>query len=504
MIIYLQLTEMKVKGYSNLRGPAAWTILILGLMLISWGCFWRKQPFLYPRGPIFPLKIKAEIGFPGTPQKKLIKQGDYLFWTTQEGELFAYQLSQQKMSWHFSFPPSPVSLLAHEEDKLYWGDGQGQIRCFNLTGEKIWQRDMGGELRQPVVVSSGHLYALVGRHQVIALNGDEGQILWSYSFPEDIQAGPATAAPYVVVGDEKGTLYILNQAGKLYFTFPLKKKISSSFFLLQDRCYFSTADNHYCALDLRRQKILWQVNLGGEVFGEPINWEKKIIVPLWSGVVFCLQSKSGEIKWWRPLPGRTDFSPALAEDQVLISSQSSSVVSYLLPSGQLKGTMDLGYTLKSNLVWVEPDLYLLAEDEQKDESFLVELEKEVKVTLRAEPPSPQTLGEEIKIIAEAVGFYQPEYEFYRAWQKEREKEKKKGEEKKEERKEEKKPTIVTEEIVQPFSSVNSWTWYPEQTGKYVIRVVVKDKQEKAEAQLEYVIKEKKAEEKKEKISKGRS
>jgi len=128
----------------------------------------------------------------------------------------------------------------------------------------------------------------------------------------------------------------------------------------------------------------------------------------------------------------------------------------------------------------------------------------VKVTLRAEPPSPQTLGEEIKIIAEAVGFYQPEYEFYRAWQKEGEKEKKKGEEKKEKRKEEKKPTIVTEEIVQPFSSVNSWTWYPEQTGKYVIRVVVKDKQEKAEAQLEYVIKEKKAEEKKEKISKGRS
>lgn len=492
MIIYPHLIKMKFKYYSSLKVKTGWRILIFGLMLMSWSCFWRKQPFLYPRGPFFPLKVKTKINFPGTPLKNLIRQDDYLFWTTKEGELFAYQISERKIIWSFSFPPSPYSFLAQEGEKLYWGDGQGQIWCFNFAGEKIWQKDVGGKLTRPVIISSGHIYGIFDHRQLVALDKDSGQILWSYFSPEEIMAGPAAKATYMVFGGEKGTLFILSRDGKIYFTFALKKKISPTLFMLQERCYFSTEDNHYYALDLLRKRVLWKVNLGGEALSEPINWEKKIIVPLWSGVVFCLQSDSGEIKWWRLLPGRSDFSPTVAEDQVIISSQSSSLVAYELRNGQLKGTMDLGYTLRSNPVWVEPYIYLLAKDEQSGESFLVELEKEVKVTLRADPPSPQLPGEEVKIVAEAVGFYQPEYEFNLSLEKEEKK-----------AKEEETGEIAKEETVQQFSPVNSWTWYPEQPGEYVIRVVVKDMKEKAEAKLEYVIKEKKDEERKEESEQGK-
>ncbi|MCK4430328.1 MAG: hypothetical protein KAW19_03405, partial [Candidatus Aminicenantes bacterium] len=76
--------------------------------------------------------------------------------------------------------------------------------------------------------------------------------------------------------------------------------------------------------------------------------------------------------------------------------------------------------------------------------------------------SPQEISKEIVFNASATGFYLPRYEFYI----------KKGKEK---------------EIVKEKSEQNSWAWFPEKEGTYIVGIVVVDEKEKAEAEISFVV-----------------
>jgi len=452
----------------------AWPLILWGLFG-GLACWWAKKPLLYPSGPFFPLQIKNRVNFSGPPLKYLARAGDYLFWTTLKGELLAYSLSQKKIVWRASFPPSPFGQVSLFKNYLYWGDGKGQVRCYSQQGEQIWLNKLGKKITSCLFVSDQYVGGVVDEYQLFALNRKNGQLLWQYKSPEKIISGPACGEKQLVFGGEQGTLFVLDLAGRPRLSFPLGKQINPGILLEQNRCYFSTKDNDYYAFDLFRGKIAWKITLGGESLTGPLLWEKKLIIPLWSGVLFCLKKKSGEIIWWQPLPGRSDFQPGVAEDQILVASLSSSLVSFRLKDGQLKGTSDLkNYTLRSNPVWVNPFIYLLASEKQTGEFFLLEMTKEVKVILLAEPPAPRAPGEEIKFRAEVTGFYQPEFEFYLG------------------QKSEEGPAEL--KVQKPFSTENIWIWYPEKPGKYLIRVKVKDLKEEAQAELEYIIQEEKSKE----------
>jgi|Deesub1362A_J573_1020465.scaffolds.fasta_scaffold00061_88 outer membrane protein assembly factor BamB len=448
------------------------TVLFL-LIFISAGaaCFLKKKPLIYPRGPFFPLQIKIKLNFSGSPLKYLAQAGNHLFWTTSEGELLAYNTITRKIIWRFSFPPSTFSLVRLFENYLYWGDGEGQIRCFTLAGNQVWQTGLRKKLTSPLAVSKKLICVVVEDNKLFGFDREKGQILWKYDSPEKIIAGPALGQNWIVFGGEKGTLFKLDLSGRLRFYLPLGERLTSAVLIEQERCYFSTRSNNFYAFDLRKNKIIWQINLGGESLTSPLSWENKLVVPLWSGVLFCLRKKSGEIQWWQPLPARSDFRPARAEEQILVTSRSSSLVSFELKGGKLKATYDVGYNLKSNPVWLAPYIYLLAYNDQSGEYFLLELAKEVKVVLKAEPTSPRFPGEEIKFIAEATGFYQPKFEFYLGRETAQDKQQMK--------------------VERPFSAENSWVWYPEEPGTYLIRVKVKDIMEEAQAELKYIIQEKK-------------
>lgn len=456
--------------------------LILMELFSGAACLWSKKPSLYPQGPFFPLQIKTKINFSGSPLKYLARTGDYLFWTTLKGELLAYNTSLKKIIWRVSFPPSPFSQVRLLKDYLYWGDGQGQVRCVSLQGEQLWLSKPGSKLSSFVVVSEMLVCGVVDERRLFVLNRKNGQLLWSYESPEKVTSGPALGENWLVFGGEKGTLFVLQSGGRLRVSFPLGKQINSGILIEQNRCYFSAKDNNYYAFDLMRGKVAWKITLGSESLTWPLSVEKKLFIPLWSGVLFCLMKKSGEIKWWQPLPARSDFQPVLAEDQILVSSLSSSLVSFGMKDGQLKGTAALNdYNLRSNPVWMKPSIYLLAFEKQTGEFCLLEMVKEVKVALRAEPASPRAPGDEIKFRAEAIGFYQPEFEFYLGRKADEEK--------------------VELKLQRPFSPDDTWAWYPDKPGEYLIRVKVKDLKEEAQAELEYVVQEKKKEKAKDKEKK---
>jgi hypothetical protein len=146
----------------------------------------------------------------------------------------------------------------------------------------------------------------------------------------------------------------------------------------------------------------------------------------------------------------------------VVSSFSPTLVCFDIKTGVKKGTYEAGQEVRSNPVWLDPYLLISLFDYKQDEGRLVFLKKAVKVTLTPSKESPVEIGEEVIFRAEAIGFFQPKYEFYL----------KAGDK---------------EEVIQEISETESWIWYPEATGVYTVGVKVFDAKEKAETEISYTI-----------------
>jgi len=131
-----------------------------------------------------------------------------------------------------------------------------------------------------------------------------------------------------------------------------------------------------------------------------------------NNVLYCLSKRSGSILWWRIIPSRSYYHLGISGEKIMVSSLSSLIVCFNLKTGEEVGKYDAGQEVRSNPLWVDPYLVFNLYDEQSDKGRLVLLEKEMKVSLKSSKGSPQSVGKEIVFTVSAVGFYEPEYEFY--------------------------------------------------------------------------------------------
>ncbi|MBA7713572.1 hypothetical protein ES703_122575 [subsurface metagenome] len=164
------------------------------------------------------------------------------------------------------------------------------------------------------------------------------------------------------------------------------------------------------------------------------------------------------------IPSRSLYQLEVSGDRVVVSSLSPVLVSFDLETGENVGGFDAKQELKSNPVWLDPYLLFSLFDDQKDSGRILFLKKRVRVSLKASKQSPQKVGEEVKFTASVIGFFMPKYEFYL----------KEGEE---------------EVVVQESSENNSWAWFPEKTGDYIVGVRVFDGKENASAEIPFSVQE---------------
>lgn len=203
---------------------------------------------------------------------------------------------------------------------------------------------------------------------------------------------------------------------------------------------------------------------------------KRILFLCWNNVLYCLNKKRGHILWWKMIPSRTFYrleisgdrvvvsslSSVISGDRVVVSSLSSVLLSFDLETGESTGEFNAKQELASNPLWFDPYLLISLYDPLKDTGRILFLKKIVRAALKPSKESPQKVGEEIRFSVSVRGFFMPLYEFYL----------KEGEE---------------EIIVQESSERNSWAWFPEKTGDYVVGVRVFDGKEKVSAEIRFSI-----------------
>lgn len=470
------------------------TAALLPLLAMLSACLlFRSRPPEYPAGLWFPLAGDSHLDFDGEVLETLLLRENQLAFATREGMVLSFDATTKKELWSFSMRAAAAGPLIPGRDVFYARDTAGNVYALDFAGKLRWQTSLAEHLAGGACEGSGLFSVATAEGVLVALNTVSGQEAWRYTATDKILSDPVDTGREIVFGCEDGFVYFLAPSGELRGRISVGQAVRSGFLSTGRRLYFGSEDEYVYCVDPNSRKIKWKARTGGPVRSRPVNEGSRIYVISRNNVLYCLNGRGGTVLWWAHVPARGDFLPVIVRDKIAVASRSSKVVCFDAGTGEARGAYEAAWEARANPIWWDPFLLVAHYDRKTGKGRISFLEKEVKVTLGFSKTGPQPPNEEIVITAEAVGFFQPQYEFFLT-----------------------RYVLVAfgtqsliplkwgdgEWVAQPVSENKTWEWFPEESGLYLVRVVVRDARERAETEKPFRVLSVTTENSSEELNKG--
>jgi outer membrane protein assembly factor BamB len=139
------------------------------------------------------------------------------------------------------------------------------------------------------------------------------------------------------------------QAGKLLEFSPV---------LADGRLYFMDKDALFYAMDTKNGKVIWKRDYGALNASSPAYSDGRLYaVNLDPGQAFALRARDGKLLWRHPFPGRTETSPVIYEDTVIVGTEPGTVTALDRKSGRTVWETGTAGAVKAGLALDEGILY---------------------------------------------------------------------------------------------------------------------------------------------------
>jgi outer membrane protein assembly factor BamB len=437
-------------------------LLILVVFLLSSCSIFRRKTPSYPTGIFFPVAKSGEVVFQGRVNDHIEREGDRLYFSTRRGVVYCVDGVKREIVWESQVSDELMSPLSLGAKNIYVFDRNSTLYCLNKQGSLLWKIEIGEGITSGILEYASAVCIGTEKGTLHAFDTTSGKELWKFQTDGAIRSTPVFAGNKIVLGCDDHNLYILSEDGSLIGKIKAGGKIQGAPLVEKNSVYFGSDDNYFYCYNLKRRTKKWKIKTGGKILTSPVVSGKRILFLCWNNVVYCLKKRGGHILWWQMIPSRSFYRLEVSGERVLVSSLSSVLMSFDVETGDKAGEFDAEQELRSNPVWFDPFLLISLYENQTDRGRLLFLKKIVSVSLRSSKQSPQKVGEEVSFTASIRGFFMPQYEFYL----------KEGEEK---------------VIVQEGSENNSWAWFPEKAGDYIVGVRVFDGKENVFAEIPFTV-----------------
>ncbi len=233
-----------------------------------------------------------------------------------------------------------------EENKIYLLDASGVLTARNLqTKEKIWEsrifprRFLKNYQTPKIYLKNKKIFAITGTNEIVAINQDDGKIIWS----------------------------------KVISSIPLSSPVAD-----ENLVYLATNDNKLYALNVDNGKLEWVqsgVLRSTAIFGSatPVIYKDAIAVSYSSGEIYFINKKTGEVLWSQDL----NLNKATNSDFYLNDIDATPVVNdavlYSIGNGGLMmaiATKDGHYLWKKEIAgisdfWIAGDFIFVINNDNK-------------------------------------------------------------------------------------------------------------------------------------------
>jgi eukaryotic-like serine/threonine-protein kinase len=207
-----------------------------------------------------PLAIEQGIFAPNADNNvyALDLNGNLLWTFNTEGEFWAKPVTD---------PGCDCIYLTSMDHRIYAIDP--------ANGSLKWEsEELGGAIvGSPALGDSGVLYVGTFGREILAVNAEDGSVIWRTPTGGWVWSGPALAGDNLYVGDLDGNFYAMRAAdGQIVWSLTpeqLNGAIVGSPLVVEDTLYFSSESGSVYALDTGG-RILWTQEIGGRMLAAPV------------------------------------------------------------------------------------------------------------------------------------------------------------------------------------------------------------------------------------------
>jgi outer membrane protein assembly factor BamB len=247
------------------------------------------------------------------------------------------------------------------DGSLYVTSGFGFVAALDAaTGELQWQTEAPGPVRNPPTVAEGLVFAVTISNEVIALEAETGEEVWSYqSFEESARvlasAAPAVAGESVIVPFSSGEVISFDAAtGRVQWQAVISRTsrldalstlgdISGSPVVDRGAVFAVSQSGQMAGIDFRTGAVAWEAPVGG--FHTPWLAGETLFSISNRGELSAVNRADGKIRWNTPLPTYKNpkkrknriiwAGPVLAGGKLLVTSTEGEMLALSPQDGEV-------------------------------------------------------------------------------------------------------------------------------------------------------------------------
>ncbi|KAK6493094.1 beta-alanine-activating enzyme isoform X1 [Huso huso] len=256
------------------------------------------------------------------------KCGNFIVVGCYDSLVYVLRASDGKTYWTFSTGNSVKSCATVDPESglVFIGSHDHHTYALDVeTKQCVWKRHCGGGavFSSPFLNSSPRqLYIATLGSQLLAINPDNGDILWKHSSDKPFFSSPQCTQRAVFIGSVDGNVYCFSHTGKKLWQFSTNGPIFSSpcidnSSLADQKLVCGSHDNYVYCLKAGSE-LLWKFKTSAKVYSTPfifsdhhIGSRSLVAVTSTDGKLWILDSESGVLKTSYSFPGETFSSPVV-------------------------------------------------------------------------------------------------------------------------------------------------------------------------------------------------
>lgn len=177
------------------------------------------------------------------------------------------------------------------ENTIYAGDVDGAVHALDgESGELEWSFSASRGIQSAPTVANGSVFVGSRDGRVYALSAETGEQEWSFPTWGGIQSSPTVVDGTVMIGSNDFSVYALSGAGEKEWSFKTEGQVRSSPTVAGDRVFVGSDDGYVYALSREDGDKLWEFETGGPVRSSPTVVDGTVYVGSNDNRVYALNS----------------------------------------------------------------------------------------------------------------------------------------------------------------------------------------------------------------------
>ena len=255
----------------------------------------------FPQTKSFEIIWKSQLESNPEHKTHLFHAKDTLFAISSSGNLSAFNVEDGLIKWSKSFNVEVSSGLSGNDSIVAFTSKDGYIYCVDFDGKLLWKSFFGRILSPPLVLDE---FMVLRRDDNFFASLDilEGNTVWNYQAPTSS-----------LTLDTQGKMIFSD--GVIYSGLPNAKLISLE----------ATTGLLIWEATISRPKGTSDIDKLNDITSQPVIDNSLIFVVSMNGDVACLDRKTSEVLWTRPLSSFVGITDHL--DEVVVVHQTDSIYS---------------------------------------------------------------------------------------------------------------------------------------------------------------------------------